>query len=93
MAGTADSLLPILTFHSVLDFTVSTRAAVNAVAPVCRPMAALVLFDLEPRHQLLGLLFRRGVDWPPRGACPAEPLQLSPHHRDQRLYRTLCEMV
>lgn len=71
--GTLASLPPILTFHSVLDFTVSTRALVNALYARLPPNGSdLVLFDLN-RATKLGPLFRRGVDWSLARSLPGEP--------------------
>ncbi|MCD0498357.1 alpha/beta hydrolase [Achromobacter sp. MY14] len=71
--GTLTALPPILTFHSVLDFTVSTRALVNALYARLPPNGSdLVLFDLN-RATKLGPLFRRGVDWSLARSLPGEP--------------------
>ncbi|KNE26458.1 alpha/beta hydrolase [Achromobacter spanius] len=71
--GTLAALPPILTFHSVLDFTVSTRALVNALYARLPPNGSdLVLFDLN-RATKLGPLFRRGVDWSLARSLPGEP--------------------
>ncbi|MDQ8033903.1 MAG: alpha/beta hydrolase [Bordetella sp.] len=70
--GTLAALPPVLTFHSVLDFTVSTRALVNALYGRLPPNGSdLVLFDLN-RATKLGPLFRRGVEWSMSGSLPGE---------------------
>lgn len=70
--GSLGALPPILTFHSVLDFTVSTRALVNALYGRLPPNGSdLVLFDLN-RATKLGPLFRRGVEWSMSGTLPGE---------------------
>ncbi|MCX7064468.1 MAG: alpha/beta fold hydrolase [Proteobacteria bacterium] len=60
--GRLAELAPILTFQSVVDFTVSTRAIVNALY-VNLPAngSELVLFDLN-RSVRFGPLFRAGTD-------------------------------
>lgn len=71
--GTLTALPPILTFHSVLDFTVSTRALITALYARLPPNGSdLVLFDLN-RATKLGPLFRRGVDWSLARSLPGEP--------------------
>src|SRR5690606_37339870 len=61
--GSLERLAPIITFHSVLDFTVSTRALINALyARLPANGSELVLFDLN-RATKLGPLFRRGMEW------------------------------
>jgi alpha-beta hydrolase superfamily lysophospholipase len=76
--GGLERLPPILTFHSVLDFTVSTRAVINALyARLPANGSELVLFDLN-RATKLGPLLRRGVEWQLAGAMPGE-------RRDYRL--------
>src|SRR5690606_16870995 len=70
--GRLQRLPPILTFHSVLDFTVSTRALINALYDQLPPSKSeLVLFDLN-RATKLGPLFRRGVAWAMAGTLPGE---------------------
>ena len=70
--GSIARLPPILTFHSVLDFTVSTRALINALyARLPVGDNELVLFDLN-RATKLGPLFRRGVGWAMAGTLPGE---------------------
>jgi len=55
-------LPPVLTFQSVVDFTVSTRAIVTALyAQLPRNGSELVLFDLN-RHVKFGPLLRAGTD-------------------------------
>lgn len=70
--GGLDRLPPILTFHSVLDFTVSTRALISALyARLPANGSELVLFDLN-RATKLGPLFRRGLAWSMSGTLPGE---------------------
>jgi len=61
-AGRLSELAPVLTFQSVVDFTVSTRAIVDALY---RNLPAngseLVLFDIN-RHAKFGPLLRRSTD-------------------------------
>ncbi|MCD0504490.1 alpha/beta hydrolase [Bordetella petrii] len=65
-------LPPVISFHSVLDFTVSTRALINALyARLPENGSELVLFDLN-RATKLGPLFRRGVEWAMAGTLPGE---------------------
>jgi alpha-beta hydrolase superfamily lysophospholipase len=55
-------LPPVLTFQSVVDFTVSTRAIVTALyANVPKNGSELVLFDLN-RHVKFGPLLRAGTE-------------------------------
>ena len=55
-------LPPVLTFQSVVDFTVSTRAIVNALyAQLPANGSELVLFDIN-RHAKFGPLLRRDTD-------------------------------
>jgi alpha-beta hydrolase superfamily lysophospholipase len=55
-------LAPVLTFQSVVDFTVSTRAIVSALyAKLPANGSELVLFDLN-RHAKFGPLLRRSTD-------------------------------
>jgi alpha-beta hydrolase superfamily lysophospholipase len=61
-AGTLQALPPVLTFQSVVDFTVSTRAIVAALyAKLPANGSELVLFDLN-RNARVGPLLRRGTD-------------------------------
>lgn len=70
--GGLAELPPILTFHSVLDFTVSTRAVVSALYGQLPDNGSdLVLFDLN-RATKLGPLFRRGIEWSMSGSLPGE---------------------
>lgn len=70
--GSLGQLPPILTFHSVLDFTVSTRALITALyARLPRNGSDLVLFDLN-RATKLGPLFRRSVEWSLSRTLPSE---------------------
>ncbi|WP_242697407.1 hypothetical protein [Bordetella petrii] len=62
----------MISFHSVLDFTVSTRALINALyARLPQNGSELVLFDLN-RATKLGPLFRRGIEWAMAGTLPGE---------------------
>jgi alpha-beta hydrolase superfamily lysophospholipase len=70
--GGLDRLPPILTFHSVLDFTVSTRAVINALyGRLPANGSELVLFDLN-RATKLGPLLRRSVEWSMSGTMPGQ---------------------
>lgn len=71
-SGGLERMPPIITFHSVLDFTVSTRALINALyARLPDNGSDLVLFDLN-RATKLGPLFRRGAAWSLAGTLPGE---------------------
>jgi alpha-beta hydrolase superfamily lysophospholipase len=60
--GRLAELPPILTFQSVVDFTVSTRAVVNALYALLPPNGSeLVLFDLN-RNARFGPLLRTSAD-------------------------------
>jgi alpha-beta hydrolase superfamily lysophospholipase len=60
--GRLATLPPILTFQSLPDFTVSTRAIVDALyAQLPANGSELVLFDLN-RHTQFGPLLRRGAE-------------------------------
>jgi alpha-beta hydrolase superfamily lysophospholipase len=60
--GRLDRLPPILTFQSVVDFTVSTRAIISALYSVLPANGSeLVLFDLN-RAAKLGLLLRNTAE-------------------------------
>ena len=60
--GRLGTLPPILTFQSLPDFTVSTRAIVDALyAQLPENGSELVLFDLN-RHTPFGPLLRRGME-------------------------------
>ena len=60
--GRLAELAPVLTFQSVVDFTVSTRAIVNALyANLPANGSELVLFDLN-RSAKFGPLLRRNTD-------------------------------
>jgi alpha-beta hydrolase superfamily lysophospholipase len=55
--GRLDRLPPVLTFQSVLDFTVSTPAVINALyTPLPANGSELVLFDIN-RNSKLGIFF------------------------------------
>jgi alpha-beta hydrolase superfamily lysophospholipase len=72
-ANTLDGLAPILTFQSVLDFTVSTRAIVSslyAYLPVNG--SELVLFDVN-RSVTFGQLLRRSSEAALARTVPAPP--------------------
>jgi alpha-beta hydrolase superfamily lysophospholipase len=61
-AGRLNALPPVLTFQSVVDFTVSTRAIVTALyARLPANGSELVLFDLN-RNAKFGPLLRRDAD-------------------------------
>jgi alpha-beta hydrolase superfamily lysophospholipase len=61
-AGDLQRLPPVLTFQSVVDFTVSTRAILSALyANLPANGSELVLFDLN-RHAKFGPLLRRSTD-------------------------------
>ncbi|WP_254452408.1 carboxylesterase [Roseicella sp. DB1501] len=56
--GRLEGLPPVLTFQSVLDFTVSTPAVVNSLYDLLPANGSeLVLFDIN-RNSMLGILFR-----------------------------------
>ncbi len=60
--GSLKGLAPVLTFQSVVDFTVSTRAIVNALyAKLPANGSELVIFDLNRRAKF-GPLLRRSAD-------------------------------
>jgi alpha-beta hydrolase superfamily lysophospholipase len=61
-AGRLDGLAPVLTFQSVIDFTVSTRAIVDALyARLPANGSELVLYDMN-RSAKFGLLMRHAAD-------------------------------
>jgi alpha-beta hydrolase superfamily lysophospholipase len=61
-AGRLDALPPVLTFQSVVDFTVSTRAIITSLyANLPANGSELVLFDFN-RSAQLGLLIRPGTN-------------------------------
>jgi alpha-beta hydrolase superfamily lysophospholipase len=72
-SGQIDNLPPILTFQSVIDFTVSTRAIINSLY-VHLPAngSELVLFDLN-RDAKLGPLLRTASDAMLTRVLPAPP--------------------
>ncbi|MGH6868068.1 MAG: alpha/beta hydrolase, partial [Methylocella sp.] len=73
-----DRLAPLLTFQSVIDFTVSTRAIVNSLyVQLPSNGSELVLFDLN-RYAKLGQLLRTASDTALTRLLPAPP----------RLFRT-----
>lgn len=61
-AGTLEGLAPVLTFQSVVDFTVSTRAVISALySQLPANGSELVLFDLN-RAAKFGLLLARSAE-------------------------------
>jgi alpha-beta hydrolase superfamily lysophospholipase len=77
-AGRLDRLAPLLTFQSVIDFTVSTRAIVNALyAQLPSNGSEIVLFDLN-RNAKVGQLLRTASDTALTRLLPVPP----------RLFRT-----
>jgi alpha-beta hydrolase superfamily lysophospholipase len=74
-AGRLDKLPPILTFQSLIDFTVSTRAIVtNLYARLPNNGSELVLFDMN-RSIKFGPLLRSGSDLRPDRVLPPAPRQ------------------
>ncbi|MGJ7509975.1 alpha/beta hydrolase [Variovorax sp. GT1P44] len=74
-AGRLDKLPPILTFQSLIDFTVSTRAIVtNLYARLPNNGSELVLFDMN-RSIKFGPLLRSGGDLRPERVLPPAPRQ------------------
>lgn len=72
-AGTLDRMAPVLTFQSAMDFTVSTRAIVDALYQrLPANGSALVLFDLN-RNAKLGPLLRPDLDTMLARMLPAPP--------------------
>ncbi|MDQ1343157.1 MAG: hypothetical protein QG571_1777, partial [Pseudomonadota bacterium] len=72
-AGRLDDLPPVLTFQSVVDFTVSTRAIITALyANLPANGSELVLFDFN-RSAKLGLLIRPGTNALLARILPAPP--------------------
>ncbi|HMO44902.1 MAG TPA: alpha/beta hydrolase [Rubrivivax sp.] len=89
-------LPPVLTFQSVVDFTVSTRAIVSALyAKLPANGSELVLFDIN-RSARFGPLLRRSTDTivsrllpePPRSFRSTLVTNIGPHS-DQVLARTI----
>jgi len=71
--GRLDALPPVLTFQSVVDFTVSTRAIITALyANLPANGSELVLFDFN-RSAKLGLLIRPGTNTLLARVLPAPP--------------------
>ncbi|WP_295400330.1 alpha/beta hydrolase [uncultured Thiocystis sp.] len=71
--GRLNALPPILTFQSIVDFTVSTRAIVESLyARLPANGSELVLFDLN-RSVKFGPLLRSGGDLDPARLLPAAP--------------------
>ncbi|MGH2343111.1 alpha/beta hydrolase [Segnochrobactraceae bacterium EtOH-i3] len=72
-AGTLEKLPPVLTFQSVLDFTVSTRAIITAFYSLLPQNGSeLVLFDIN-RGSPFGGLFTRAADTALNAMLPAPP--------------------
>jgi alpha-beta hydrolase superfamily lysophospholipase len=72
-AGRMDELPPTLTFQSVVDFTVSTRALVDALyAQLPANGSELVLFDIN-RSSRFGPLLRAGSETALARLLPAPP--------------------
>ncbi len=72
-AGRLARLPPTLTFHSVLDFTVSTRAVVQALYAVLPEGGhELVLFDIN-RHAKLGPLLSNAAETAVERLLPTPP--------------------
>jgi alpha-beta hydrolase superfamily lysophospholipase len=72
-AGRLEGLAPVLTFQSVMDFTVSTRAVVSALyANLPANGSELVLFDRN-RNTKLGPLLRPAFDAALNRLLPAPP--------------------
>jgi alpha-beta hydrolase superfamily lysophospholipase len=72
-AGRLEDLPPILTFQSVVDFTVSTRAIVDSLyARLPANGSELVLYDRN-RSGKLGLLLRPGADLEIERLLPPAP--------------------
>lgn len=72
-AGLLDKLAPVLTFQSLIDFTVSTRAIVTSLyARLPANGSELVLFDLN-RNVKFGPLLRTGGDLRPDRIFPPAP--------------------
>jgi alpha-beta hydrolase superfamily lysophospholipase len=68
-----DELPPVLTFQSVVDFTVSTQAIVSALyARLPEGGHELVLFDVN-RSAAFGPMFRSDATPPPEALLPAAP--------------------
>ncbi|MBN8509257.1 MAG: alpha/beta hydrolase [Burkholderiales bacterium] len=95
-AGSLNALPPVLTFQSVVDFTVSTRAIVTALyAKLPDNGSELVLFDLN-RNAKFGPLLRRDADTvlarllpdPPRNFRTTVVTNVGPRS-DQVLARTV----
>ena len=79
--GRLDALPPVLTFQSVVDFTVSTRAIITSLyANLPANGSELVLFDFN-RSAKLGLADPAGHQHA-AGAHPARAAPQLPHHRD-----------
>ena len=75
--GNLKSLAPVLTFQSVVDFTVSTRAIVSALyAKLPANGSELVLFDLN-RQAKFGPMMRRSADTVLERLLPAPPRNFS----------------
>lgn len=69
----SDALAPVLTFQSVIDFTVSTRAIVESLyAHLPANGSELVLYDMN-RAGKFGLLMRSSAEGTLGGLVPAPP--------------------
>ena len=83
-AGRLVELPPILTFQSVVDFTVSTRAIINALyANLPANGSELVLFDLN-RNAKFGPLLRSSTDTILARLLPRTTAHLQDHDHHQR---------
>lgn len=72
-SGALDAIAPVLTFQSVVDFTVSTRAIITALYNHLPANGSeLVLFDIN-RTAKFGPLFRAASDTIVDGLLPAPP--------------------
>jgi alpha-beta hydrolase superfamily lysophospholipase len=71
--GRLEGMPPVLTFQSVLDFTVSTPAVVNTLyGPMPANGSELVLFDLN-RNGKLGILINQAAETALERMLPAGP--------------------
>lgn len=94
--GRLAELAPVLTFQSVVDFTVSTRAIVDALyANLPANGSELVLFDLN-RSARFGPLLRRSTDTLVARLLPDAPRSFSAtvvtnasHHSEEVVARTV----
>ena len=87
------NLPPILTFQSLIDFTVSTRAIVTGLyARLPANGSELVLFDLN-RSIKFGPLLRSGSDLQPESRAAAGAATLPVHADHQRRRPTAVQVV